>query len=57
MEMLNEPIENHCQLVIVDSWPMFMNIRSDGKLMKNAVLTAFLQYRGNWLVLFGKMRL
>lgn len=36
-------MENHCQLVIVDSCPVLMNKRRAGRLVKKAIFTVVLQ--------------
>lgn len=43
IERLRVLIENHCQLVIVDSCPEYTNRISGGRLVRKASLTAFLQ--------------
>lgn len=51
IEMLNEWIENQCQLVIIDSWPLYINSRSEGKLIIKASIIMFLQYSGKLIFL------
>ena len=53
IEKLNEWIENQCQLVMIDSWPLYKKVISGNKLIVKASIIIFLQYSGK-LIFLGK---